>query len=251
MVDADRAPDDQEFVVETIPTTHVIQIPQNTPVDHLRRLEGLREIYDTAQQLLDMEIKRPNLLEIEVQREKLNNVYDKFVMRFGPISNKLHQKLLDESPALPFLLALECDYQPLTNSAQKALIFQESTVRPAPAPDKIQNCDDALLFCLNQTGNVDIGLIADLAGVTEDQAIIELGDRVLWTPEGDLVASDVYLSGNIAEKLEKAKAMVGIEPRLRNTIDTLQKACLNLSSPDRSRLGLDPGGFLRNTFVSL
>ena len=155
---ADRSSDDQEIVVETIPTTHVIEIPQNTPVDHLRRLEGLREIYDAAQRLLDLEIKRRNLLEIEMQREKLNNVYDNFVMRFGPISNKLHQNLLDKSPALPFLLALECDYQPLTNSAQKALIFQESTVRSAPSPDKIQNCDDALLFCLNQRGNVDIEL---------------------------------------------------------------------------------------------
>ncbi len=241
MIDADRAPDDQEFVVETIPSSHVIPISQNTPVDHLRRLEVLREIYDTAQQLLDMEIKRPNLLEIEVQREKLNNVYDKFVIRFGPISNKLHQKLLDESPALPFLLALEIDYQPLTNSAQKALIFQESTVRPAPAPDKIQNCDDALLFCLNQTGNVDIGLIADLAGVTEDQAITELGDRVLWTPEGDLVASDVYLSGNIAEKLEKAKAMVGIEPRLRNTINALQKAMPKPLKPGQIKARLGSG----------
>ena len=54
-----------------------------------------------------------------------------------------------------------------------------------------------------------MNFIADLAGVTEDEALVELGDRVLWTPEGELVASDVYLSGNIAEKLEKAKAMVG------------------------------------------
>ena len=241
MVEGYRASIEQNLVVDVTPSSHVIQISQNTPVDHMRRLEGLREIYDAAQQLLDMEIKRRILLEIEMQREKLNCAYDKYVMRFGPISNKLHQKLLDESPALPFLLALECDYQPLTNSAQKALIFRESTVRSAPAPDKIQNCNDALLFCLNQTGNVDIGFIAELAGVTEEQAFTELGDRIVWTPEGQLVASDVYLSGNIAEKLEKAKAMVGIEPRLKNTIDSLQKAMPKPLKPGQIKARLGSG----------
>ena len=241
VIDGYKASNEQDLAVQLPPASYVVQISPNTPVDHVRRLEGLRETYDAAQLLLDMEIKRRNLLEIEMQREKLNNVYDRFALRFGPISNKLHQKLLDESPALPFLLALECDYQPLTNSAQKALIFRESTVRSAPAPDKIQNCNDALLFCLNQRGNVDITFIAELAGVTEKQALIELGDRVVWTPEGEPVASDVYLSGNIAEKLEKAKAMVGIEPRLKNTLDALQKAMPKPLKPGQIKARLGSG----------
>jgi N12 class adenine-specific DNA methylase len=241
MVEGYSASNREQFVVEVPPSSHVIEISQNTPIDHRRRLEGLREIYDAAQQLLDLEIKRRNLLEIEMQREQLNSFYDKFVMRFGPISNKLHQKLLEPSPALPFLLALECDYQPLTNSAQKAPIFRESTVRSAPAPDKIQNCNDALLFCLNQIGSVDIGWIAELAGVTEAQALAELGERVLWTPEGELVASEVYLSGNIAEKLEKARALVGIEPRLKDTIDALQSAMPKPLKPGQIKARLGSG----------
>lgn len=241
MLEGHISSNNQNFIVESIPSSHVIPITEKTSYDHIRRLEGLREIYDASQQLLDLEIARRNLLEIEMQREKLNTAYDKFVMRFGPISNKLHQKLLGDSPALPFLLALECDYQPLTNSAQKALIFRESTVRSAPTPDKIQNCNDALLYCLNRKGSVDIGFIAQLAGVTEEQAFTELGDRVVWTPEGDLVASDVYMSGNIAEKLEKAKAMVGIEPRLKNTIDALQKAMPKPLKPGQIKARLGSG----------
>ena len=77
-------------------------------------------------------------------------------MRYGPITNKLHQRLLETSPALPFLLALENDYSPLTNSAQKALIFTESTMRSLPSTEGIQKCTDALLYCLNQRGTVDI-----------------------------------------------------------------------------------------------
>ena len=77
-------------------------------------------------------------------------------------------------------------------------------MRSVPSTEGIQNCTDALLYCLNQRGTVDIDMIADLARVTVDEALAELGDRVLWTPEGGLALSDVYLSGNIAEKLEKA-----------------------------------------------
>ncbi len=162
---------------------------------------------------------QPNL--IESQREALNGAYDRFFLRFGPITNKLHQKLLGNSPALPFLLALEYDYDPLSNSAKKALIFSESTVRSAAAAEEIHNCHDALLFCLNQTGKVDLDWIATLANVTVEQAESELAGKILWTPEGRWETADQYLSGNILEKLNAAKAMLNVEPRLKATIEAL------------------------------
>jgi N12 class adenine-specific DNA methylase len=232
---------DRDLPVEVVSSAHVIQISDRAPLDHIRRLENLREIYEAAQDLLNMEIRNAGLLEIEMQREQLNRVYDRFAMRFGPISNKFNHKLLDDSPALPFLLALEHSYQPLTNSVQKASIFQESTVRSLPAPEDIQNCNDALLFCLNQRGHVDIQFIAELTHLSEEQALAELGDRILWTPEGQWVASEVYLSGNIADKLDKANTMAGIEPRLKNTIQALQRAMPEPLKPGQIRARLGAG----------
>jgi hypothetical protein len=141
--------DKKEIVVEITAPSHAIPIAENAPLDHRRRLEGLREIYDGAQKLLDMEVNGHSTDSIENQREALNGAYDRFSLRFGPITNKLHQKLLGDSPALPFLLALEYEYDPLSNSAKKALIFSESTVRSAVRAEEIHNCHDALLFCLN------------------------------------------------------------------------------------------------------
>ena len=236
-------------VVEIVPPAHVIQIKDNLPVDHVRRLEGLRTIYDAARRLLDLETKGVTGLPIASQRETLNRVYDAFVLRYGPITNKLHQKLLENSAALPFLLALENDYQPLTNSAQKALIFRESTVRALPSTEGIQSCTDALLFCLNQRGSVDIDLVADLAHVTVDEALAELGGRVLWTPEGTLALSDAYLSGNIAEKLAKARALETIEPRLKATVQALMNAMPKPLKPGqiKARLG---SGWIPARYVS-
>lgn len=232
---------EMEAVVEIVPPAHVIEIRPNLPLDHVRRLEGLRSIYDAARRLLDLETKGVTGLPVTMQRDTLNKVYDAFVMRHGPITNKLHQRLLENSPALPFLLALENEYSPLTNSAQKALIFTESTVRPAPSTEAIQNCTDALLYCLNQRGTVDIEMIADLARVTVDEALTELGERVLWTPEGGLALSDVYLSGNIAEKLEKARALATIEPKLKVTVEALIKAMPKPLKPGQIRARLGSG----------
>ena len=232
---------EMDAVVEMVPPAHVIEIKPNLPVDHVRRLEGLRSIYDAARRLLDLETKGVSGLPVTIQRDTLNKVYDAFVMRYGPITNKLHQRLLENSPALPFLLALENDYSTLTNSAQKALIFTESTVRSVPSTEGIQNCTDALLYCLNQCGTVDIDMIADLARVTVDEALAELGERVLWTPEGSLALSDVYLSGNIAEKLEKARALVTIEPKLKVTVDALIKAMPKPLKPGQIKARLGSG----------
>jgi N12 class adenine-specific DNA methylase len=232
---------EMDAVVEIVPSAHVIEIKENMPVDHVRRLEGLRGIYDAARRLLDLETKGVTGLPVATQRETLNRAYDTFVMRYGPITNRLHQKLLENSAALPFLLALENDYQPLTNSAQKALIFSESTVRSLPSTEGIQSCTDALLYCLNQRGSVDIDMIADLAHVTVEEALAELDERVLWTPEGTLALSDTYLSGNIAEKLAKARALETIEPKLKPTVQALLNAMPKPLKPGQIKARLGPG----------
>ena len=239
ILDIEASPEEIDAVVELVPPSHVINIPENAPVDQLRRFEGLRDIYDAAQRLLDMELKAHSLLEVGAQRHLLSTVYDRFVQRFGPISNKLNQKLISKSAALPFLLALEVDYQPLTNSAVKAPIFHEATIRSFPSTDGIKGCNDALLYCLNRWGYVDINKIAELVDVTVEQALEELGDKVLFTPEGELVPAEVYLIGNVREKLKQCKALASIEPRLKATIEALHKAMPKPLKPGeiKARLG--------------
>ena len=84
-------------------------------------------------------------------------------------------------------------------------------------------------------------MIADLAHVTVDEALVELGDRVLRTPEGGLALSDVYLFGNIAEKLEKARALVTIEPKLKVTVEALIKAMPKPLKPGQIKARLGSG----------
>ncbi len=56
LLEGRREAAEKEVVVEITAPAHAISIPENAPLDHRRRLEGLREIYDGAQKLLDMEV---------------------------------------------------------------------------------------------------------------------------------------------------------------------------------------------------
>lgn len=228
-----------DIVAETKPAPHVIRILDEMPIDQRRRLESMREIYDTARKLLDLISDGASGGVVDNQRERLTQVYDAFVNRFGPITNNLNQKLLGDSPGRPFLLALEMNYQATTNSAEKSPIFYAPTVRSAGVVEDIQNCQDALLFCLNKTGEVDIDWIAALANVPVEQAECELAGRILWNPAGYWEIAEKYLSGNVVEKLRMAKAMLAVEPRLAKTIEALTQVLPKPLKPSeiKTRLG--------------
>ena len=60
-------------------------------------------------------------------REQLNQAYDRFVSRFGPINAPVNQRAFHGDPDLPLLLSLE-NYDEETNKAVKAAIFRERTI---------------------------------------------------------------------------------------------------------------------------
>jgi N12 class adenine-specific DNA methylase len=73
---------------------------------------------------------------------------------------------------------------------------------------------------LNETGRVDVGLIAAQLDVSEDEAIAQLGDRIWLDPAGEVwrTAED-YLSGDVVQKLEDAVA----RPRPLSPIGAMSK----------------------------
>ena len=77
-------PERKDVLLETIPLSETIPVPVNAPLDHRRRLEGLREIYEGAQKLLDMEVGGSSSASIATQRAWLDAAYDRFVASFWP-----------------------------------------------------------------------------------------------------------------------------------------------------------------------
>ena len=65
---------------------------------------------------------------------------------------------------------------------------------------------DALSYCIDRIGRVDLSTIAALAKSTREEVLASLSGTIYFDPErGEFVAADEYLSGNIMTKLKAVR----------------------------------------------
>lgn len=173
-----------------------------------RRITGLCEIRDTLRVLLAEQSKVDADEGLMVQlRERLNTQYDRFVNKMGYISDKANRYAMASDPSWPLLLSLEY-YDEETESAAKADIFFERTCRPSLTPTTAETPQDALSISLAETGCVDADFIGKLLARDPDDAIQSLmasGDVFMDPVNGDYLAANEYLCGNVRAKLDAAK----------------------------------------------
>lgn len=102
--------------------------------------------------------------------------------------------------------------------------FLTDRVLNKPKTANIKTPHDALLSVLNDTGTVDIGIIADRMAMTEREVIDALGSAVYQDPEAGWVMADEYLSGNVKKKLKKAIAAAKSDKRFERNVEALREA---------------------------
>jgi len=221
---------------------HVIKVRASDKPARRQQMEGLRAIYDAAKALLRAEVAGENAVNIALRRKKLNDVYDGFVQRHGPITS-VAPRLLKDNPALPFLLALETDYKKYASSARKAEIFFRTAIRSAPALS-VDSVSDALTLSLNVKGSIDMGYIARLVDKSEEEVVEELlsRHRIFRSPNGGWVLAEQYLTGNIYEKLHAAEEAEKAAPGMfRANIDALKQVIPTPLKPGEIRASLGAG----------
>jgi N12 class adenine-specific DNA methylase len=90
-----------------------------------------------------------------------------------------------------------------------------------PTRREINSVGDALAVNLDEIGRLNLDYIAELSGKTAQKVIEELGDRIFKTPSGEWQTDDEYLSGNVLQKLEEAKAAAATDPEFERNVDAL------------------------------
>ncbi|HJV52799.1 MAG TPA: helicase-related protein [Noviherbaspirillum sp.] len=170
----------------------------------LSALIELRQLYG---KLIDAE----RAGKAETERTALRNAYEAFKAEHGSYSESFGLQYLRkiEDPFWPALSALESYTEDKAGNRtyRPAAILSESTIRGAK---KLENpsVPDAFVLARNESVNPSPERIAEIAGkpVAEvRRALIESG-AAFETPGGDFVPSDIYLSGNVREKLRQAQA---------------------------------------------
>lgn len=111
-----------------------------------------------------------------------------------------------EDPDWPLVAALEI-FDEDTQEARPAAIFHERIIDPPRERQGVDTADEAVAVCLDETGAVTLGRVAELLGVDRDTARARLGELVYEEPgTGWLVPAAEYLSGKIREKLAACRA---------------------------------------------
>jgi N12 class adenine-specific DNA methylase len=173
-----------------------------------QEIESLVWIGKEYGKLLDAE--REGKPETEDIRKALNSAYKDFVSKYGHINKSFALTILQKAkdPFAPALASLESNVGTKKRPSYKpALVLTQSTQR-AKRSIKSPSIADALVMVLNENARVvNIEAIAEKAGTTVDAVKDELFKKnaIFETPAGHFEVRDIYLSGNVRQKLKEAE----------------------------------------------
>ena len=203
------------------------------------QLQKLRDIHKTAKELLNTEVAGRDPGKVALLRDLLNRQYDDYLLRYGPINKESCRKLLANSPAAPFLMALEKNFDIKRNTSEKADIFLLPTLRGGYRSVKIETAQDALLVCLGEIGHVDIPYIAALAGMEEEKVIANLDGLIYRDPDtNEWTTAEQYLSGNVREKLVRAHGAAEMDKVFERNIQALEESLPRKLKPSEVKVNL-------------
>jgi len=201
---------------------NVLQPLENLGEDRARRIRALIKLRDAVRETLRTQIEGRDEETILLARRVLNDQYDYFVARFGPLNEKANLRAFDSDPDLPLLLSLE-DYNDETRRATKMAIFRERTIQQAQAPRFAETPKDALVLALNATGRADLAAMEALLSRPPDEFLPELKGLVYRNPQTEQwETDDQYLSGDVRSKLEDARAAAAADARYQENVTALE-----------------------------
>lgn len=199
-----------------------LRFPNDLPANTVRRIRGLVRVRDAVRRCLRAQVDDADESDIVLSQEQLNQTYDSFVSKFGPVSDHANTVAFRSDPDLPLLLSLE-RYNEETGKATKAAIFRERTVRRDPPSPEIHTPQDALLVTLNARGAVDLNHLASLLHRPASEFLPELKGSIFLNPQTSRwETEDDYLSGNVREKLAVAEAAATVDEQVEGNIAALK-----------------------------
>ena len=200
---------------------------QDLPETTINRIKGMVEIRDCTRKLIELQVDDSSDSEIKSEQERLNQLYDKFVKKYGRINSRGNNQAFSEDSSYYLLCSLEI-LDSKGNFDRKADIFMKKTIKAKKEITKVDTANEALILSLSEKAKVDIEYMKSLTDKTEDELVNELEGQIFIIPntlaeERKYVTADEYLSGNVREKLVIAKRVAEGNPEFEINVRELEK----------------------------
>ncbi|QAY80482.1 helicase-related protein [Sphingosinicella sp. BN140058] len=178
-------------------------------------------------------------------QSELAKHYRAFTKAFGPINKTITTHRVDpetgtstevqrrpnlqpfmEDPDVWLVSSIE-EYDEERDAGAPGPIFYDRVIH-APSVADVQSAGDALAVSLHETGRVDLSLISSLLGISETDALAELGDAVFLdpgqtTPDRDVwITADEALSGPVRTNLAITKQIAALDRRFERNVEALE-----------------------------
>ncbi|WP_336939374.1 PLxRFG domain-containing protein [Acinetobacter modestus] len=181
----------------------------------LKDVIGLRQLYSD---LVDAE-RSGNIATKE--RKALNKAYQDYTKSHGALRDSFALSYLEriDDPFFASIAALEND------DGTPATILTKSTTR-GKSDIAQPTISDAYIIARNQSITPNIEQISKIANKPIDEVRKELISKgaVFETPNGDVSPTDLYLSGNVREKLREAQAALDAgNTAMQKNVDALKE----------------------------
>ena len=198
-------------------------VERNVTPKVAERIKGMLEIRDAAKALMNAQQQGLKETEIKKARADLNKLYDSFVKKNGYLNTPSNKSVFKDDPDSFFVYALE-NWNNDEKTATKADIFSKNTIAPNRTVTSAKDVSEGLIVSVNQTGGVDIPLIAALTKKSVPDVTRELIDsrKVFKNRDGILETAETYLSGNVRAKLRDAEALVPMDSDYQKNVEALK-----------------------------
>ena len=195
-------------------------IPQPYTGMKAERIKGLCEIRTALLEVINIQSHEYDPLDLQKAQDTLNQVYDRFVAKYGAINTKGNILAFSDDDQFPLLRSIEDERKDKTGW-DKSAIFTKATIRPFRQVNHVDTAEDALQICLNHKLRVDLPYMSFLTGKEPEELVRELDTRIYLNPqkyygnplEGWELAEE-YLSGHVRDKLLYARQKAAEEPEL-------------------------------------
>ncbi len=195
------------------------------------RIKGMIVIRDCVRNLIELQTEDYPDSAIKAEQEKLNNLYDTFTAKYGLINSRANSSAFSQDSSFFLLSALEVLGDDGTLE-KKADMFYKRTIKPHAPVTSVDTASEALAVSMGEKACIDMEYMCQLSGKTEEEIFADLKGAIFLNPkygygsstEAKYLMADEYLSGNVREKLARAKKSAQLEPEDYSiNVEALQK----------------------------
>ncbi|MEY8519288.1 DEAD/DEAH box helicase family protein, partial [Lachnospiraceae bacterium 29-84] len=187
----------------------------------LERIKGMVGIRDCTQELINVQLQEYPDSVIQEKQAELNRLYDDFSKKYGLINSQTNKRAFNQDSSYCLLCSLEKTDEE-GKFKGKADMFTKRTIKKAEVVTSVDTATEALAVSLSEKARVDLDYMAELSGKSIDTIKEELAGIIFQNPVTDKwETADEYLSGNVRDKLETAKAYAENHPEYTVNVQAL------------------------------